>query len=170
MTTDIEVLDRMKILLDERLKEIKLEKPNEEEDGDYQLVNPAIYTCWVPHKNCLHEYGYDIPGIIICTGDGEDSDSDVSLDIRLNIQTYDPGLTLEDALIPNAKGYTDILNLITKIRLILNENPFEIGIAVEKPIKWGIYDEQLYPYYAGYVMFKVKMNPLPISQSISKFL
>ena len=168
MTTDIEGLDSIKRLLDKNLKEFKLEKPDEE--GGYQLVNPAIYTCWVPPKNCLQEYGYDIPGIVICSGEGEDDGDDVSLSIRLNIQTYDPGLTSEDAIIPNSKGYTDILNLITKIRLILNENPSEIGIIVEKPIKWGFYDEQLYPYYAGYITFKVKMSMLPVSQSINKFL
>ena len=139
MTTDIEVLDRIKELLDKNLKEFKLEKP--EDEGRYQLVNPAIYTCYVPPKNCLHEYGYDIPGIVICSGEGEDDVDDVTLNIRLNIQTYDPGLTLEESVIPNSKGYKDILNLITKIRLILNENPSEIGITVEKPIKWGFYDE-----------------------------
>ncbi len=166
MTTDQEVLDGLKALLDEKLKDFKLEKANDEDK--YELVNPAIYICWVPPKNCLHEYGYDIPGIVICSDSGEEDD-EVGLNIRLNIQTYDPGLTLEDREIPNAKGYTDILNLITKIRMILNENPAEIGIIVEKPIKWGFYDEQIYPYWAGYMTFKVKMNLLPIS-SINNLL
>lgn len=76
-------------------------------------------------------------------------------------------MTLEDRIIPNSKGYTDILNLITKIRMILNESPSDIGIIVEKPIEWGFYDEQIYPYWTGYITFKVKMCPLPI---INNFL
>lgn len=170
MTTDNEVLEKIKDLLYERLKDIKLEKPNEDSDEEYELVNPAVYTCWVPAKNCLHEFGYDIPGIVVCSEEGEDDGDDVNLNVRLNIQTYDPGLTLEDRLIPNYKGYKDILNLITKIRMILNENPSDIGIIVEKPIKWGFYDEQLYPYWAGYITFKVKMNPLPTCSKINNFL
>ena len=165
MTTDQEVLDKLKALLDRKFKNIKLERSNN--NDDYELVSPAVYICWVPPKNCLHEYGYDIPGIVICSGEGDDDVDDVTLNIRLNIQTYDPGLTLEDKLIPNSEGYKDILNLITRIRIILNESPSDIGIIVEKPIKWGFYDEQIYPYWAGYMTFKVKMNSLPASSTNS---
>ena len=168
MTTDIEVLDAIKKLLKDNLKDIKLEKNNN--DDKYELVNPAIYSCWVPPKNCLHEYDYDIPVIVICHDKGKEDGENVSLNIRLNIQTYDPGFTSEGNTIPNYKGYTDILNLITKIRLILNESPSKIGIIVEKPIEWGFYDEQIYPYYAGYMTFAVRTNLLPIAQSLNEFL
>ena len=164
--TDEDILNKIKDLLDERLKDTKLEKASDD-NKEYELVQPAIYTGWVPPKNCFHEYGYDIPGIVIYSDNGKDDGDDIFLNIRLNIQTYDVGLTLEDRIIPNSKGYTDILNLITKIRMILNESPSDIGIIVEKPIEWGFYDEQIYPYWAGYITFKVKMCPLPI---INNFL
>lgn len=158
--SDINILNKLKDILDINLKDIKLEKSSDE--GEFELVNPSVYIGWIPPKNYLDEYGYDIPGIVIMEKKGKEDVEEASLQIRLGIQTYDDGTTIKDGKVnPNMKGYSDILNLITKIRMILNKNPAEIGLSINKPIEWGFYDEQNYPFWTGYMEFGVNMTPLP---------
>ena len=166
--TSESILNKIKEVLLENLKDVRLEKATDETDN-YELVSPSIYIFWVPHKNCLHEFGYDIPGIVIMNDEAIDDGEFATFKIRLNIQTYDPGLTTTEYLIPNSNGYKDINNLIEKIRIILEKSPSKLGLMIEKPIKWGFYYDKIQPYWAGYMTFDVKTCVLP-SPDLTEFL
>lgn len=170
---DLEVLKALSGFLKEKVaSKIKLEKvPDDNQvEGDYELVNPAVYQGWLPPKNFLESYGYDIPGMIVMIDDGTDDNESADLNIRIKVVTYDPGTTKEDGtLTPDAKGYKDLLNLIFKIRLALSENVvINDTITVNKPIKWNMDEEQNYPYWSANVSFPVSIASLKFN--IDKYL
>ncbi|WP_243123087.1 hypothetical protein [Clostridium carnis] len=41
-------------------------------EGSYELVNPAVYIGWIPQKNFLNEYGYEVPSFIVMLDEGND--------------------------------------------------------------------------------------------------
>lgn len=175
--TDNVVLENLKeYLLENVSKKIKLKKPPDNDEGDtsnYELVNPAVYIGWVPPKNYLDEFGYDVPGLVIMEDGGLDDGTEASLDIRIGIATYDPGITTSDGAIkPNTSGYRDVLNIATLIRTELAKQ-FVIGeiFTVGKPIKWGLYEEQKYPYWHGWISFTVSVLPINYdTHGIEKYL
>lgn len=161
---DIEVLNCLyKFLIENVASKIKLEKPPDDVQAEskYELVSPAVYEGWLPPKNFLDSYGYDVPGMIVMIDDGIDEESS-ELNIRIKLITYDPGETKENGqLIPNAKGYKDLLNLITRIRIELSQNPVILEkVIVNKPIKWSMDEEQSYPYWTANLSFSVSIAPL----------
>lgn len=169
--TDNRVLGAIKEFLQEKISpEFKLKKPSEDNiiNDNYELVNPAVYIGWVPPKNYLNEYGYDVPSLLVMEDGGEDSGQDADIDIRIGIATYDPG----SSTIPDFKGYKDLLNIIQRIRIEIVKSAVIAGITtVEKPIKWGMYEEQQYPYWHGWISFKVRTVPLNYENSeIEKYL
>ena len=163
---DVEVLKALAMFFENNVaNKVKLEKPPEKgiinKDGSYELVNPAVYEGWIPLKN-LDEYEYSIPSIVVMVDEGSDDNSDSNLSIRLKIATYDPGETQEDSTISlNGKGYKDLLNLITKIRLELSQNPIiNEKVKINKPIKWSMDSQQSYPYWLANLSFTVSIAPL----------
>lgn len=174
--TDSRILEAIKkFLIDNVASKIRLEKPPADGrvDGEYELVNPAVYVGWIPPKNYLDEYGYDIPSLLVMEDGGEDNTDEAFLNIRVGIATYDPGQTGQDGrTIPNVKGYKDLLNLITRIRLELSKTAV-IGevTSIQKPIKWGLYEEQKYPYWHGWITFQASAVPINYQdQGFNKFL
>lgn len=162
---DLEVLNSLSEFLKKNVAcKIKLEKVPEDNqaEGDYELVKPAVYEGWVPPKNFLESYGYDIPAMIVMIDDGADDNDSADLNIRIKVVTYDPGTTNEDgSLTPDAKGYKDLLNLIFKIRLALSQNVvINDALTVSKPIKWNMDEEQNYPYWSANVRFTVSIASL----------
>ncbi|WP_326514787.1 hypothetical protein [Clostridium intestinale] len=153
---------------------IKLEKPPEEGtiDDTIQLVPPAVYIGWIPPKNYLDEFGYDVPGLLVMEDGGEDDDGEAYLNIRIGVATYDVGETINGQLKPNTKGYKDTLNLISIIRTELSRNINIEGVTtVEKPVKWGLYEEQNYPFWHGWITFKVVTPSLVYENNdIEKYL
>lgn len=162
---DVEVLNAIVEFLKSNVAEhLKLKKPpeNNQVEGQYELVNPAIYKGWVPPKNYLEEYGYDVPSIIVMLDDGLDDSQSAEISIRLKIITYDPGETKEDGTVtPNVSGYVDLLNVITRIRIELSQNPIILEkVNINKPIKWSMDKEQSYPYWSADLSFNVSSAPL----------
>lgn len=150
--SDLSYLENLKKYLIENVaNKIKLEKSREYEDEAYSLVNPEVYVGWIPPKNYLDEQGHDVPSILIMSDGGIDNDDEASESIRIAITTFDPGTTTSLGTKSNSKGYKDLLNVITLIRLALKDYA-----GVQKPIKWGMYDEQAYPYWCGWVTFDLK--------------
>ncbi|AWK52211.1 hypothetical protein DIC82_14930 [Clostridium beijerinckii] len=152
----------------------KLKKPpeNNQVEGEYELVNPAVYKGWVPPKNYLEEYGYDVPAIIVILDDSIDDNQSADISIRLKIITYDPGEIKEDGkIIPNVLGYVDLLNVITKIRMELSQNPIILEkVNINKPIKWSMDKEQSYPYWSADLSFDVSIAPLAFNINNLNFL
>lgn len=144
------------------LPECGLTDKEEENLKNNDLVNPAVYSGWVPPKNFLDSYGYDIPGIIVMLDDGTDANEETQLNFRLKIITYDPGLSDENGKItPNAKGFNDLLNIIMKIRLEFQLNPvINEKITINKPIQWNMDEEQNYPYWSANVKFNISLATL----------
>lgn len=173
---DIEILNAIvKFFKDNVSKDLKLKKPpeNHKIEGEYELVNPAVYKGWIPPKNYLDEYGYDVPSIIVMIDDGSDDNESADLSIRIKIIAYDPGETKEDGTVaPNVLGYIDLLNIITKIRIELSQNPIILEkVNINKPIKWSMDKEQSYPYWSADLSFNVSIAPLPFNISqYSNFL
>lgn len=160
-------------------QKVKFKKPNEnfcvEEyyDNDdieqqSEKVNPKVFIGWIPPKNNpLNDY--DVPSIVVMADNGEDDGKEAFLKIRLGITTFDPGEQSDTDLVADYSGYRDILNLITRIRMELS-NALIGNLSIEKPIKWGMYEEQQYPYWCGYITFDVKVSSLNFSEEIDKFL
>ncbi|WP_459482113.1 hypothetical protein [Clostridium saccharoperbutylacetonicum] len=164
--TDIEALNGLAdFIINNIANDIKLEKPPEkgiiDKVGSYELVHPSVYKGWVPLGN-LNEYEHSIPSIVVMIDEGNDDNSESSLNMRLKIATYDPGETQENGVVNlNGKGYMDLLNLITKIRLEFAKNPiiFE-KVNINKPIKWSMDSQQSYPYWTANISFTVSIAPL----------
>ncbi|WP_160688325.1 hypothetical protein [Clostridium sp. C2-6-12] len=164
--TDIEVLNGLTDFLKNNVaNKIELEKPPEKgiinQKGSYKLVNPSVYKGWVPLEN-LTEFEYSVPSIVTMIDEGIDDNDDSNIKIRLKIITYDPGQTQEDGIVDlNGRGYMDLLNVITKIRLELSQNPIILEkISVNKPIEWSMDTQQSYPYWTANVSFSVSIAPL----------
>lgn len=167
--TDIDIINGLASFLEKNVaKKFLLEKPPEkgiiDRIGSYELVNPAVYKGWIPLNN-LSEYNYSVPSIVVMLDEGIDDNSDSNLSLRFKIATFDPGETKENGEVQlNGKGYIDLLNLITKIRLELSQNPIiEEKVSINKPIKWSMDKEQSYPYWTANMSFTVSIAPLPFN-------
>lgn len=133
---------------DEVASKIKLKKPESEE-----FVNPNVFPGYLPPKNFLPQ-GFDIPCILVGMMDGEDADDETTLAARIVFAVYSDGHEENGTFVPDMEGYKDIVSLIDKARLSLAANPIIGGVcSVNKPIKWGLYDEQPWPIWYGYITF-----------------
>lgn len=174
--TDVEILDTLKqFIIDNIASKIKLKKPSSDgnvEESEYELVNPAVYTMYIPPKNILDDYGYDIPAILIMIDNMEDDNDSASLVCRLSFVVYDPGEVDEDGIFsPNVEGYKDLLNLKNKFLILLSENPvIKEKFSINKPIKWSMDEETIYPYYAGNLEFEIPIAPLNFIPNYQKYL
>jgi hypothetical protein len=172
---DNAVLEALKqFLIKNVASKIKLEKPPQDEniENAYELVNPAVYIGWIPPKNHLNEYGYAVPGLLIMSDGGEDLTEEANLNIRIGIATYDPGETTNLEVTPNALGYRDLLNIINIIRIELaKSSTIEGKTSIQGPIKWGMYEEQSYPYWNGWMTFQASIIPITYrDMNTEKFL
>ena len=169
---DNEILEAIAKFLKEKVSaKIKFKKVPKKNlvEGSYELVNPAVYIGWIPQKNFLNEYGYEVPSFIVMLDEGNDDYTEATLAIRIKVVTYDPG-TIETtgAITPNVEGYKDLLNAITRIRIVISENPIiSEKVSINKPIQWDMDEEQGYPFWSANVKFNVSIEPI---QNIDTFL
>lgn len=164
--------DQVAAEYDPEFGKIGLPKPPADNklDTGYVLVKPAVYDMWIPPKNHLEGYGYDMPCILVMSDGGSDRDGEASVRIRIAIGTYDPGLVTREGVVlstkPNSRGYIDLLNLLTKIRMKLSDRELTAGLfTVENGIEWGIYEEQHYPYWNAWLTCScpiISMKNLPM--------
>ncbi|MBP1926849.1 hypothetical protein J2Z76_002719 [Sedimentibacter acidaminivorans] len=169
-----DVLDDIKIFIENKVAcEFKLEKPPVEDliDEEYTLVNPSVFIGWLPPKN-YNEF-HEIPSIIVMGDTGEDNGEEGSIGIRLAIGTYDIGHTIktDDELNTsiNSKGYLDLINLVEKIKQEFSKNRVLDHTTLEGPFKWGLYEEQPFPYWYAWVSFNANISST-ITQYGEKFL
>jgi hypothetical protein len=79
--------------------------------------------------------------------------------------THEP----DGKLIPTFQGYKDLLNLMTLARQELSKVSVIEGITVmQKPFKWGMYQEQPYPYWYGWLTFPVSCAVMEHVESIKE--
>lgn len=172
--TIIDALDDVKEFIESKVAcKFKLEKPPDDDliDVEYQTVNPNVFVGWLPPKGYIDTH--DIPSIIIMGDSGEEDEDDNVINIRLAIATYDIGQTtkvnneLNTKL--NSKGYIDLVNIIEKIKQEINLNRVLEHVTLELPIKWGLYEEQAFPYWYAWVSFKASI-PLKTTQFTDNYL
>lgn len=170
--TPLTILLSLKEFIQERIAGgIKLLKPVDSSTGAQEMVHPAVYIGYLPPKALLPEdSNYDAPAIIVGmdTNGGEDLLTRAELNIRVTMVTYGAGKTAEAGVFsPDMTGFMDLLNLIERARQKLGAFPVsEKSICIERsednPFRWGMYDEQPWPYWYGWLTFTVKLAPVEI--------
>lgn len=157
--TDIVALEALKkFLTDKVIPQIKLKKPNDKKVTEYKLIHPAVHIGWIPPNGYLPpEIESAIPCIIVGYDEGEDDNIETNLNIRLSFAIWNPGFQDEEQnLTPDFEGYRDLSNFIEKTKHELKINKIIEGTTtIQYPIKWGLYQDQPYPYWYGYITFKV---------------
>lgn len=156
------ILETLQNFLQENVvSKIKLQRPTD--DKTYELVNPVVHVGWIPPKlpeNLMPEDMIkdipSIPCIVVGLDGGEDDGTDASMDIRLTFVTYNRGQIKNGKLLPDFDGYKDVINLRTLAREELAKAAV-IGkkTTVQQPFAWGMYEEQPYPHWVGWMKFKV---------------
>lgn len=154
------------------IPEIKLQAPNDDNVKAYDLMHPNVFVGWVPPPNQLEDVPFQlpdgikraIPAVVIGMDDGDDDGSDAGLTIRMTFITYSPGhYPAPGSVIPNFKGYRDLLNFMFIARQQLSTH-YLIGggkTAAQKPHRWGMYQQQPVPYWVGWLTFRATAAILP---------
>jgi hypothetical protein len=162
------VLEDIKAFLLEKVTPtIKLQKSNDNNVMTYELVNPAVHVGWIPPKGYLPE-GMEsaIPCLIVGLDEGSSDYQDKGLNIRISAAVFSPGLhkPVESGLnyTPDFQGYEDLLNLIDRTVDTLKKNPIiKQKVTINESIKWGMYQDQPYPYWYGWITFSVSRPAIP---------
>lgn len=161
----VATLEILKHFLEEQVSpNIKLQKASDENVLDYTLVQPNVFIGWVPPEGYLpNELESSIPCLVVGLDTGADSQEESVFNIKISFAVYSPGEHRPDGgYTPNFNGYIDLLNLIdlTKAKLsqshVLNQK-----LIISDEIKWGMYQEQPYPYWYGYMTFSVQGGAYP---------
>lgn len=129
-----------------------------------EYVNPYVSIITLPHKNFM-PVNFQVPHILIGVENGTDDTEEHILRVRISCATYGGDVDFQEQNnIPDEKGYIDLLTLLERIKLkLIDATIIEESCVVERPVTYGIYDEQLtYPYWYGYLQFEVQ---IPIVQA-----
>jgi hypothetical protein len=151
---------------------IKLMVPNDDDIREYRLMHPNVFIGWLPPPNQLDDvpmqfpdgFKSAIPAIVIGMDEGEDDGNDAGINIRITFVVYNPGLYPKPGvLIPDFKGYQDLLNLIFICRQQLASMYIIDGgkTAAQKPFRWGMYQQQPVGYWVGWLTFRATAANLP---------
>lgn len=151
---------------------IKLMVPNDDDISVYKLMHPNVFIGWIPPPNQLEDVPLQLPdglksafpAIVIGMDDGDDDGNDSGINVRVSFIVYNPGLYPESGvIIPNFKGYRDLLNLIFIFRQQLSANYLinDGKTAAQKPYRWGMYLQQPAGYWVGWLTFRATALSLP---------
>lgn len=161
----VSILETLQSFLQERVAPaIKLQKDDGNNVNNYELVHPAVHIGWIPPKGYLPaEMESAIPCLIVGMDEASDDAQNEEINIRISAAVYSPGQHNPDGTYaPDFRGYNDLLNLIdrTKAELIKNQI-INNSIVIQFPVKWGMYQEQPYPYWYGWITFAVRKTSYP---------
>ena len=173
----ISILESIKTFLLEKVSpEIKLQQANDKNIQDYELVNPHVFVGWIPPNGYLPE-GMEtaIPCLIVGLDEAEDNSDEEEYKIRISAVVFSPGYHEPTGAgikyTPDFQGYHDLLNLIDRTTAELRKNRIISGKASMKdPIKWGMYQEQPYPYWYGWITFTAGYQSYPASELAKNYL
>ncbi len=151
---------------------IKLMVPNDDDVRKYGLIHPNVFIGWIPPPNQLEDVPLQlpdgvksaIPAMVIGMDDGDDDGNDAGINIRISFIVYNPGIYPEPGvIIPNYKGYQDLLNLIFICRQQLSSEFLIDGgrTSAQKPFRWGMYLQQPVGYWVGWLTFRATALSLP---------
>lgn len=142
-------------------------------DEKYNLVNPSCFIGWIPPKTSLIESMQkqnSIPCMVIGAGKSIDTGESEEVEITLHLAVYSPGFEDEKGLSPNYDGYVDLLNLMDKTKAFLLRDSFNFDfMIINSELESGLYEEQAYPTWFGYIKFKARYNAYP-NIDTSKYL
>ncbi|MEB3103082.1 hypothetical protein [Ferviditalea candida] len=152
--------------IDNVAPKIKLQVPYDDKISKYDLMHPNVFIGWLPPPNQLDEVPLQLasgikkalPAMVIGMDEGDDDGNDAGIAIRITFIVYNPGLYPADGsgIVPDFKGYRDLLNLIFLCRQQLFKMYLVNGgkTAAQKPFRWGMYPDQPAGYWAGYLTFR----------------
>lgn len=163
--TAVQALKELKKFIEKEVaSKIRLQKeaPTTEKP---EYVNPFVALMTLPHKNFM-PVNFQVPHIIIGLTSGSDDTDEHKISIQMQFATFGGDTKFgEFPSIPDSSGYIDLLNLLemTKAKLVKSTVIEKCGV-VDKPILYGVYNEQItYPYWYGYMTFDLQIqisNPL----------
>jgi hypothetical protein len=173
--TDNVILDALQKFLQENVAcNVNLQKPTED-SSTYELINPSVHIGWIPPTlpegmiMKIEEQVQDIPCIVVGMDEGEDDGNDAELNIRLSFVVYCNGIYKDGKLYPNFKGYIDLVNFIVLARRKLAQASVIEGVtALRAPYKWGMYKDQPYPYWYGWLTFQASCAVMEQMSTIEK--
>lgn len=157
---------------------IKLQKANDNNVSSYELVRPQVHIGWVPPKGYLPEdMDYTVPCIIVGYDEADNDGQDAELSMRLSFAVYSPGKHETKTgggiqYTPDFQGYVDLLNLMERTERELTRQRVIGGVTtIQFPLKSGMYTEQPYPYWYGWLTFKTRGKSSTFVEDIaSKYL
>lgn len=161
----VSILETLQSFLQEKVAPaIKLQKDDGNNVNNYELVHPAVHIGWIPPKGYLPaEMESGIPCLIVGMDEASDDAQSEEINIRISAAVYSPGQHNPDGTYaPDFRGYNDLINLIdrTKAELIKNQI-INNSVVIQFPVKWGMYQEQPYPYWYGWITFAVRKASYP---------
>lgn len=167
MTTYDALIALKKFLEEDVAPTIELQR---EKTDQVEYVNPYVGIISLPHKNFM-PVNFTVPYILVGFSEGNEDDTENALTIRIQCATYGGDVLFEqENNIPDEKGYLDLINLIERIKnKLIDKAVVEKAGAINKPILYGVYDEEItYPYWYGYLQFTLQ---IPINnRQIKEFL
>lgn len=162
------VLDKLKKFLQEKVSPtIELQKADDKNIENYELVKPAVHVGWVPPKGYLPESMESaIPCLVVGMDEGSDDGQSSDIKFRISAAVFSPGLhqPVDDEIkyTPDFHGYIDLLNLIDRTKAeLIKYQIIEGSFTLQGPVKWGMYQEQPYPYWYGWITFSATRAAYP---------
>lgn len=135
-----------------------------EETGgyEYRLVPPRVYTLFFPEVE-KGEEARAAPALLVQVTDGEHDAAarKGSLDIRLVLQVWNPGLHTGPGFTPNGEGWRDLFFFMDTVLsaiegdLILNGHRVRTETLSFSPAKEEKALVDHYPYFIGEIRFSV---------------
>lgn len=169
MTTR-EVLNNIADTLRPKLADMLLEKA--ESLPGAERVPPSISVGYAPPRNAdMSGYGemYNVPGVVIGMGEngGSDDGKEATIPVMITVGTYSPGEVGTDGLVKlNNEGYIDLLNLIERVRHVLMALTVLKRTTIQRPVQWGMYQEQPYPYWYGWLSFEAMVASVEMQERL----
>lgn len=159
-----------KFCLENVVPKIELMVPNDDDAREYSLMNPNVFIGWIPPPNQLEDVPLQlpdgvksaIPAMVIGMDEGDDDGTEAGIGIRISFIVFNPGLYPEPGVIvPNFKGYRDLLNLMFICRQQLSSHYIIGKTSAQKPFRWGMYLQQPVGYWVGWLTFRATALSLP---------
>lgn len=169
----ISKLEAIQAFLQEKVSpKIQLQQPNDNNVEDYTLVHPNVFIGWIPPNGYLPEgMNSAIPCLIVGMDEGEDNGEQETVSIRISAVVFSPGYHSPTDYTPDFQGYNDLLNLIDRATAELRKNRIiKDSVAIADVIQWGMYQEQPYPYWYGWITLSVRSSPYPVSELAKNYL